>query len=383
MNIYVIIILFGVLITLGSLLLEPILPLYLVFYKSLTFYPYIHLTILMYFMSSFLAKIFLILNIKYLKRLVLLSLLLPISLVILTNVDNAHAILLARFMQGFITSILIVIIWIMIFITPKDLNTKNKCVGLYNASLGLSSAIAALVSYKLLYVYGLTFLTIISLIMSMIVVMLTLMLISQLRDIVHVQYTDGAYGEYFKYYLRRADFVVLSIMFTYVGYGLVRPYLPTFTMMLLDDVNAVLTILVIGGVIYAFSSIITSYLLTKFYSSWLIPLSLIGISIGGLIYRYSYTPEEFILGVVSTSASSAIFKVAFIAFALRIPPRLNIRLVIVLLALNDLGICFGSYLSYYVIAMNPRLLFSLYALLTATTALTATALLGLRKLNLK
>ena len=125
------------------------------------------------------------------------------------------------------------------------------------------------------------------------------------------------------------------------------------------------SIFVYAGLSYISGSLLSIIALRFIEPLKLMTTSLLGISIGTLIYTYTTSPEEFMVATITTSLSSSIYKVSYINYLSRaVHGSLKVLLIVIALSLSDIGYAIGSLISPSV--GDIRLSFTVNSILTLT-----------------
>jgi len=365
---YVFIALFGLFIALGAYLIEPLLPLYLVFYRDLRLFYEIPMLSFVFFVSSSIARIFLAIKPGFARILMVISIImLPLSILMYVLVVE-KSVFIVRITHGFSLSVLITSMWINLLEGIDDLTVLRRCIGVYNAFLGLSTAITFILSYMIVLEHGFNYVFMIAI--SLCIVSFIFMVALYLNHGLIAHDTKSGLNSGGNVLASYLVFVIMSTVFIKnLGYGIVKPYFPTYIVLFFDHVILAWSVFVYAGISYVIGSMASPLILGRIKNTLpLLLLSLLGVCIGSLIYAQASTPEEFIVASIITTFNSAMYKVGYISCLSGMVSReARILVVIISLSLASLGTAIGSILSIYVGDM--RLSFLLYSTLTLACVL--------------
>lgn len=364
---YLIFILFGFTISLGGFLIEPLLPLYLIFYRDIRVFYEVHLLSLVFYLSSFMGKLTLTMVANSTGFLVILSaIVLPVS-ILSYSVLSGFSIMIVRVLHGFTLSVLVTSIWMHVVRTTNP-TLLRRVIGLLNAFIGLAGALTFILSYRLIQYYGFNILFLIAVLLCILSLPLALIMTS----------SSSLLGNGFRVYSSlihhpniniRTTIVIfvvlLCILVRSLGYGIVKPYFPQYIVLLFDNIMLAWSIFVYAGLSYISGSLLSIIALRFIEPLKLMTTSLLGISIGTLIYTYTTSPEEFMVATITTSLSSSIYKVSYINYLSRaVHGSLKVLLIVIALSLSDIGYAIGSLISPSV--GDIRLSFTVNSILTLT-----------------
>ena len=361
---YPIFILFGFTVSLGGFLIEPLLPLYLIFYRDIRLFYEVHLLSSIFYISCFIGKLILVVAAGSIKLLTILSAIILPPSILLYSVLSGFSIMIVRILHGFTLSILITSVWVCIVRTVNP-TLLRRLIGVLNAFIGLAGAITFILSYRLIQYYGFNILLLVAVLLC--TLSLPLVLAMTLSGLL-----NSGFRAYSRLKLYTAvnvktvtaiSIVLLCILIRSLGCGIVKPYFPPYIVLLFNNIMFAWSIFVYSGLSYVSGSILSIIILKFIEPLKLMATSLLGISVGTLIYTYTMSPEEFIVATIITSLNSSMYKVSYINYLSRIVhDPLRILLVVVALSLTDIGYAVGSLISPSI--GDIRLSFKAYSILS-------------------
>ncbi len=383
-HLYVAIVLFSLSVVLGGYLIEPLLTLYLVFYRDLNLFYALPFLGFLFYVSSFTARVLLALHLKYTRIYAIVSaILLPLSVLMYMS-SSRETVFFVRILHGFSLSALVTSMWITLLFTAENRGVLGRYVGVYNASMGLSTSIAFVLSYKLVLDYGFNWLFIVALVLCTTSFAFTIFLksiggLSRFCKGLEPA-TANIMSREFRVFLI-VLLVLASVFVKNLGYGIVRPFLPVYIVLFFNHVLLAWSVFVYAGLAYVLGSI-TGIIVLKTSSAKLsLLLSLLAMSMGALTYAYADIPEKFIVASILTSYTSALFKVSYIGYLSRIIKEIyeGTRVIVAALSLASLGSSFGYLLSFSI--SDARFSFIVYSVLVVISLLILLPIVVLRTNN--
>ena len=371
-NLYVVVVLFSLIVVLGGYLVEPLLTLYLVFYRDLILFYDLPLLTFLFYASSSIARVFLALRPRHVRVYAIVSAILLSSSIPLYMVVDERGLLIVRFVHGFALSTLITFMWITLLLGIGDRAVLGKFVGVYNASIGLSTSIVFILSYRLVLDYGFNWLFIVAFslcILSLVFIVFVVFLRPSIASYSVKRNPTGKAGNGFTFALTILV-LAIAVFAKNLGYGIVKPYLPAYILLFFDHVVLAWSVFIYSGIAYVLGSL-TSMVASRTSDNtllFLLFLSLLVMSLGSLTYAYADTLEEFIVASIITSYTSAMFRVCYINYLSRMSSGTRgVYLVVLMLSIASLGLGVGSLLN--ILVDNIRFSFIIYTVLAVLGAL--------------
>ncbi len=362
--------------------MEPLLTLYLVFYRDLRLFYDLPLLTFLFYASSSIARVFLALRPRYARIYAIVSAILLSSSILLYIVVDERSLLIVRFVHGFALSTLITFMWITLLLGINDRVVLGKLIGFYNASIGLSTSIAFILSYRLVLDYGFNWLFIVAFslcLLSLTFIVFVVFLKPSIGDH-HVRRNTGKASSGFIFALTILA-LAIAVFVKNLGYGIVKPYLPAYILLFFNHVVLAWSVFIYSGIAYVLGSL-TSIIASKTSDNtllFLLLLSLLVMSLGSLTYAYADTLEEFLVASIITSYTSAMFRVCYINYLSRMSSgTYSVYLVVLMLSIASLGLGVGSLLN--ILMDNIRFSFIVYAVLTVLGALALLLVILVKKM---